>query len=77
MNLKDLAKNPAPVRRKRETAVGAGVLGREPAEANSEENKSISEEIVKNPAPTGGSPVGAGLLTRGLEGQPSSEGRER
>ena len=36
MNLEDLAKNPAPVRRKRETAMGAGVLGREPAEANFE-----------------------------------------
>ena len=75
MNLKDLAKNPAPVSGRWETAVGAGVLGREPAEANSEENKPISEEIVKNPAPTGGSPVGAGLLTRGLEEPSPEEGK--
>ena len=66
MNLKDLAENPA---------VGAGVLGRGPAGTDSEGNEPISQEIAKNPAPTGGSPVGPGLLTRGLEEPSPEEGK--
>ena len=59
MSLRDLAKNPAPVKGERGAAVGAGVLGHEPEKADSGGAEPSAEKTAKSPAPTGVFPTGS------------------